>query len=241
MMILERARACTEKAEHLQHLSASTQDQKHLIERRDEFQKQRKSLSTNVQRVLALRACGFTVPHRLSPTLKQVRGILADLKEKIQSDPRYVITTFSGKEASAFFSDLQSIAQKLGHETVQFWQTYAAQRTPAMDEMLLKSLGKIPAFAGSVNQLQQAVHALKQQGERVPSTVKAVEEFQRNVEEVKRLWEELQRSDVPRPVLDFLNAAASSSGASLEAMTDEVFTWLKQHGLIGNFQVRTRA
>lgn len=241
MTILERARACAEKAVHLQRLRESVQYMNRLEERRDEFQKQRKALSTSVQRVKALRACGFQLPLKLSPVFGRVRATLADLQAQIQADPRYVVTTFSGKEATAFFSDLQAIAQELGPETTSFWKAYAARYTPALDGAILTSLGKIPAFAGSVKELQLTVHTLKQAGERVPSSPKVVEDFQRNAEQVERLWKDLQNSDVPRPVLDFLDAAASMSGASLADMTEEVFAWLKQHGLIQNFQIRTRA
>lgn len=241
MNLLERAQRCREKVERLQKLRESVNHYNMFIERRQGFAQARKDFSTAVQRSKALKLCHYPMSKQVLPAAQRAHEVLTVLVAKLETEPTYVVTTFNGNEANGFFKDVNWIAQQLEEDSANFWRNYATERVPALDDTLLGALARIPTFSMPVSELRQEVFNLRQTGDRVPASEQAVKDFQARVDRVVALWAQVQDADVPSAVRDFLNATASTTGAGLDTLTNEVFAWLRQHGLIGNFQVRTRS
>jgi hypothetical protein len=96
------------------------------------------------------------------------------------------------------------------------------------DARPLEDLGSVEGFVDQVAAAKQGVEALLSQewghadGETLAKLLKKRSELQKR-------FDSLVRSDVPKAVRTFFRAARSG-GATLDLLTDEVISWLKENG-----------
>jgi hypothetical protein len=130
---------------------------------------------------------------------------------------------------------LKAAAEALQAHLLACWRQHALQLIPPTNEAVLEAL--YPAFPSEVRLIRAASAKLTQSAESLPSSLEVVQTFEREAASLHAIWRQLGGGDVPQAVLTFLKAA-SSAGAGLELLTDEVRDWLAAHHITSSFSVR---
>jgi hypothetical protein len=170
------------------------------------------------------------VEERVPGVLSQLRRVEAVYREQRDS---FVDAQRSG--FADFERTLNNFATVLDAQVREAWWAYTADRTRRLDSEVLRVLGAVAAYSGSIRRLQALDRIVGELRESLPSE-NACERFEKTANERNEIWEEMQGEDFSREILDFLRKA-SSGGASIGEFTQGVENWITNHNLRGSFRI----
>lgn len=131
---------------------------------------------------------------------------------------------------------LKAAADALQDHLLGCWRRFALGLIPPANEAVLDALGA--AFSREVRLIQTASARLAQAAESLPVSLEEIRGIEQEAARVHEIWGQLGGGDVPQAVLTFLRSAASTAGAGLDLLTDEVRNWLASHRISNSFSIR---
>jgi len=171
----------------------------------------------------------FTVDQKADQFLKEI----IDTLSKFSEDKGFLIG--EDLKIAALNSKFKALKDSLKDELSQAWQTYKKEKLPTTNRELLDLLERISTFRLTVKKVKHILDRLETM--KFPVDENQFKEVDGLISELSNAWNSLQSSEVPESVLDFLKAT-STIGASLDSLTPEVETWLKNKGITRLFQVK---
>lgn len=169
---------------------------------------------------------------------KAVMGQLAEVR-RISAAFKVDPASIDSKEIiSTFWEPLRATPKKVEKEILQTWKGYVENRIPVIQAKILNILEKVPGFQQQVRKVNKKLVDMRSLGDKLPreEDFAAVDEL---ALEITKAWQELEGDALPKPVLEFLHKA-HSVGVDLASIDREVFDWLKENNLKGNYMVKAR-
>lgn len=233
-MILERCQKLSIRISEKKKLEQSVTQIRRYRKVRDAIA-QHKAQFTQSHRVsTALRQAGVEtgeVPAGVAPALTAVAAARCSFLESAESiiDP----VAFA---AAPFTQLLTSAANDLDAALLAAWQRHVATKVPPANRDVLDALAS--AFPREVRTIRQGGERIDRLRQTVPTSGEQVQELEREAAILHQAWGQLGGGEVPAPVLTFLKAAATPTGAGLELLTEDVRTWLEEHKIVRSFGIR---
>lgn len=137
-----------------------------------------------------------------------------------------------------YYLPLRNLAPQLRSALMEAWQRYLDEHSPDMQQALLDALATLPGFFSQVEQirrLHQAVSALREQ---LPHSEGDIDDARSLVDQLSKLWDALSGEGVDDEIVNFLRAAATSTGAPLADFNERIRTWLRVHELLDRVRIR---
>ena len=200
---------------------------------RDILTQQATRLSSLVASSGVLEAAGITV-RPYSTGSDAAIALVRKLKQSFAESPDIVVDEqFNPVRLERA---LKAAAEALQEHLISCWRRYALGLIPPANTAVLDALGA--AFFREVHLIRTASAKLAQAAERLPGSLEEIRTIKQEATRVHETWGQLGGGDVPQEVLTFLRSAASSSGAELDLLTEEVRSWLASHRILNSFTIR---
>lgn len=180
-----------------------------------------------------LRAAGI-VQALTGDAARAVSQKAADLAQAFRDRPTAVLDE-RPFTPSALNEPVATLATALEGQLRRAWVEYVSARVPPANADVLEVLA--PTFRSEVTRIRHLYFQLDAVRQVPPETQAAIDDFTAKVAELQQAWQTLDGGQVPPSVLAFLKAA-SSTGAALALLTDEVRRWLTDHGIDRSFTIR---
>lgn len=136
---------------------------------------------------------------------------------------------------TALNEPITTLATALEAQLRRAWGDYVSARVPPANADVLEVLA--PTFRSEVARIRHLSSQLDALRLVLPETQAVIDDLGGKVTELQQAWQTLDGGQVPPSVLAFLKAA-SSTGAALALLTDEVRRWLADHGIDRSFTIR---
>jgi hypothetical protein len=118
------------------------------------------------------------------------------------------------------------------------WSAWAVSRIPSVNEEVLGVLSQISELRATVTRVRAGIQRLSQSAMTLPATQGTIDAFVRDAEAVTEAWNSLDTQHLSPKLLQFLREAGSPAGARLDALSQEVSSWLSAKGLSDSFRIR---
>lgn len=142
-------------------------------------------------------------------------------------------------ESRAELSDLERriewAIQKRQEQTRRDWEAFVQKHTPQISEEVLRILEKLPHIQDDVKRLHRKIQRMRELASQLPKDTESIDEVRYLAEEMRALWNRFE--GIPEAVVAFLKDVTSSQGASLSRLTEDVWQWVREHGLEDNFRI----
>ena len=169
------------------------------------------------------------VDDRLSGVLSQLRRVETGYREQRE----FLVDARSG--FADFERTLNAFSTFLDEKVREAWRAHTRDRARQLDPEVLRVLGAIPNYAGSIRRLQALDRLVGELRESLPNE-DVCERFEQAADKRNEIWEEMQGEDFSQEVLVFLRQA-SGGGASIDHFTPVVENWITNHNLRGSFRI----
>ncbi len=152
---------------------------------------------------------------------------------KLMSSLQAAMKTLDSRPLQTALRELERFTLEVRRDIVGAWKAHASNRVGNVNDLLVLTgtLAGVEGVSDSSRVLQQALGALAQQDDQLPT--------QRSLDlldQVEKALQTLEESLQPESVRTFLSAVARG-GASTQLLTKEVLAWLKAHDAFGSFRV----
>lgn len=158
------------------------------------------------------------------------------IRESLRIDPQSLTkgTDFSNmRKAFLKFVEVGNAA------AVETWEQYMPSVRPTVDMNQVAQAEEQEAFKSKTLQLRSMAKIAEQTGKRPPATPGDLLALEGAWEEIRRLIDELPNVSDDPVVQEFLKAANSRTGASIELLTEEVRMWLQENKVSDKYRIRT--
>ncbi len=231
-MIIERSKSLIELLDQKKSLKGNLNKIKGFRTRRDEIIKINKRLKP-----LATTSTAFRTKNIGSA---DVEGRSVELEETILNAAKTLKENPEDFTRAHNFKKLQEGAATLSNDLEvklnNMWFNYTRSLLPDENTELLDVLDRLPSFSSSVRQIRQINSEIATFRDGWPLTEEDIEKFNGLADKMKTVWDGIEA--VPPDILAFLQNAVSSSGASIDLLTDEVRKWLAEYKINASFKVR---
>jgi hypothetical protein len=187
-------------------------------------------LSEAVKELRRRNLAAIDVEERLAGVLSQLQRVEAVYREQREA---FVDAQRSG--FADFERTLNAFSSLLSTQVQEAWRTYTRDRAQPLDPEVLRVLGSIAAYSGSIRRLQALDRLVSDLRETLPSQ-DVCERFERAADDRNAIWEEMRGADFSNEILDFLRKA-SGGGAAIDDFTPGVESWITNHKLRGSFRI----
>jgi len=235
-MLLERAADLTAKIAQYQKLKGAADESEQFHTRAKQLTDVAERINRVRQGLGRLTEAGVDISFEPSDGAAYAAKAKA-LRAALQADPT-VINDPPFDLKYEFADRLTGIATAADQAMREAWTGYVANRAAFGSDDVLTALAAVPQFRASVARIRRCRTEIAAFGNGLPTDPNAaVARIDALVEEHDAAWSELSAADIPPSVISFMRAAAGP-GASLEALTAEVKTWLAGRGLLAAFRIR---
>jgi hypothetical protein len=174
------------------------------------------------------------------PDLPQtIGGVLEEVKllrEQFTADPTHIL---GANRLAIVKSSIPVLASSLEQGLLGAWQVYASERAPRVNMETLIVLEKVGPLRTQVDRVSRGLRSLNELTRTLPRTEREIDEFDKSASHVNAAWSQLDSDHLRADVLQFLKAAGSTTGASLDLFTEPVGEWLRAHKLETAFLIRS--
>ncbi|MFV1362554.1 hypothetical protein AAHH97_03675 [Mycolicibacterium elephantis] len=177
------------------------------------------------------------LPTDLSPTIQAaVTGFVALRNQALEGDQ-----TGARQEFNEALSELEKLIGNLESALAQVWISYRNnRRRPSIDRGLLEALESSGLPVDDlISAYEDAEFEIRLADDRSLPNSGAVKRFDAALETLTSVADRFA-TVVPPSIAVFLQSASSPEGASLSALTDEVRSFLLEHGIAERFSIRGR-
>lgn len=235
-MLLERAAGLTAKIAEYQKLKAAADESEQFLTRAKQLTDVAERIARVRQALDRLTNAGVDVSFEPSDGAAYAAKAKA-LRAALQTNPA-VINEPPFNLKYEFADRLTGIAKAADQAMREAWKGYVAKRAAFGSEDVLTALTAVPQFHASVAKIRRCRTEISALGNDLPTDPNAaVARIDALEEEHDAAWSVLSADDIPPSVVGFIRAAAGQ-GAPLEALTDEVTSWLAGRALLAAFRIR---
>lgn len=237
-MLLERAGALSSKISSYHKLKSTADEAEQFLTRANQFatlsEKLVRARATLTKLSQAGVETGFAVMDGSGYAAKA-----RTLREAVHANPATINNPpFDLKYE--FADRVSAIALEGEKAALAAWQSYVAKRAEFGADDVLSALAKIPQFRQSIARISQIRTDVARFGAMLPDDPKgAISKLDALMAEHEAAWRALAADDIPRSVVAFIRAAASSD-ALLSAYTQDVRAWLESRNLLDAFRIKLR-
>lgn len=193
--------------------------------RRELFESVVKDLEPIVSSLRALRSKGIiSGAGELSAEAGEVLKLAKTIKKNFDARPNWILQPpeFS---LQLFQQTLSNLRNGILFSVRESWANYTVGKVPKIDRELLavlKDIGDLGRIVGRIGVLSTRI---EKERAKVPKSEEEVADFEDLVSELIKAWDSLESDEMPQSVRVFLKEA-TSGGAPLPLLTDEVLSWL---------------
>lgn len=171
---------------------------------------------------------------KLDPT-KAIERV-QKIREALMTDP---LSITKGRE----FSNMKKAFEKFAADgiavAVATWEQYIPKARPTVDTNQLAQAAQQKDFATIAMQLKTTVKYAEKICKKLPSNEEEFLEIESAWADIRRMISQLPDVTNDPKVQEFLKAANSQSGASIELLTEEVRAWLRQNNVTEKYRITT--
>jgi|GEM_PF-2664437 len=146
---------------------------------------------------------------------------------------RQAAETLEKRKVSTALNGLERFRGEVKTDLLSFWQRHAAERLGNVAELqvLASTLRQVDGLARLSQRLESVLGDLARTQDQLPS-----QRSSELLDQVESALRELEVSLQPETVRRFLSSVARG-GASLELLTDDVITWLREHNAMQGLKI----
>ena len=158
------------------------------------------------------------------------------IREALKTDP---LSITQGRDFSNMKKAFEKFAEVGSAAVIETWEQYMPKARPTIDVNQLVEAELQEAFKSKALQLRSRAKYAEQLGKRPPGSVDDLLAIESVWEEIRQIISELPTVAKDPMVQEFLKAANSRSGASLDLLTDEVRKWLHENNVADKYCITT--
>ena len=232
-MIAEECRKLRERLEEV----AKAEERRNVVEQLDMRRTDLLELSDAVLRVAeTLKAitsrCQIAGKLDASRCVERVQTIRAALC----SDP---LSITRGREFSNMRKAFETFVDDGNAAAVETWELYRPKARPKVDMNQVAQAEQQEAFKSKASELRSKERNAEQLAKRPPANESDLWKLEALWDDIRRMLGELPAASDDPVVQEFLKAANSRTGASLELLTDEVRKWLQDNNVSDKYRIIT--
>ena len=233
-MIADECKKLREQLEEVAKAEERENIHEQLESRRVELADVRDALLAVTDSLKAFSARNIELVGSLDPTkcLDRVRRI----RESLQDDP---LSITKGRQ----FTDMRKGFEKFateGTECVQVtWGQFMPRAKPSVDTNQLAQAEQQNDFKTIALKLRTRAKYAEKRGKNPPATEDDFAELESAWEDIREMMAALPDVADDPLVQEFLKAANSSGGASIDLLTDEVRDWLQENNIADKYRITT--
>ena len=148
------------------------------------------------------------------------------LREALKNDPQSIT---KGRDLTYMKSAFEKFTDEASKAIESTWDQYLPRARPNVDANQVAQAEQQEAFKTKAVQLKTRVKQADQMSRRAPMTETEFVELEAIWQDIRGLREALPAVTNDPKVRDFLKAANSAKGASLDMLTQEVIDWLREN------------
>jgi len=158
------------------------------------------------------------------------------IREALDSDP---LSITRGRDFSNLKKAFEKFIEDGGAAAVETWELYLPKARPTVDRNQLAQAEQQDAFKNKTAQLRSRNAHAENVSRNPPATIAEMAALEALWDDIRRMIEELPAVSNDPLVQEFLKAANSRTGASLDLLTNEVRKWLQDNKLSDKYCIRT--
>ncbi len=232
-MIAEECRKLREQLEEVAESEKRENIHKQLESRRDELAKIRDTLLSVTDTLKAISA-RCELASELDPTkcIDRVRKI----RESMQTDPLSITKGHQFTNMRKAFEKFATEGSECAHAT---WAKYMPRAKPSVDTNQLAEAEQQNDFKTTVLKLRTRAKYAEKLGREPPANEDDFAELESAWEDIREMMAALPDVAPDPLVQEFLKAANSPAGASIDSLTDEVRSWLQENNIAEKYRINT--
>lgn len=158
----------------------------------------------------------------------------AKIRKALAEDP---LSITKGRELTNMKAAFAKLSQQAIEATTATWFQYKPKAKPSVDANQLAQAEQQEAFRVAAGQLRAAAKAADEMSRKAPATDEDFSNLEALWERIRELIGSLPAVANDPKVKEFLKAANSPNGASLELLTSEVRQWLQENKTADKYRV----
>jgi hypothetical protein len=230
-MIAEDCKSLRLQLEQVSKAKLNEQIVNQLSERRKDLLQLKEKVVTAVVSLQAI-ANRTSIVGKLDATKALDR--VQKLREALKSDPQSIT---KGRDLTYMTSAFEKFADEASKATELTWDQYLPRARPNVDANRIAQAEQQEAFKTKAIQLKARVKHAEQTSKHPPLTEAEFVELEAVWEDIRELLEALPAVTNDPKVREFLKAANSPKGASLDLLTEEVIIWLRENNTYEKYRI----
>lgn len=158
------------------------------------------------------------------------------IRESLKVDP---LSLTKGKDFLYMKKAFEKFTEDGNAAAIQTWEQYMPKARPTVDMNQVTQAEEQEAFKSKASQLKSRAKYAEQIGKHPPANTEDLSVLEATWEDIRRMIAELPAVSDDPLVQEFLKAANSRTGASLDLLTEEVRAWLKRNKITNKYCIRT--
>ena len=158
------------------------------------------------------------------------------IREALNSDP---LSITRGRDFFNLKKAFEKFIEDGGAAAVETWELYLPKARPTVDMNQVAQAEQQDAFKNKTAQLRSRAKYAEQISKNPPATIAEMAALEVTWDDIRRMIAELPAVSNDPLVQEFLKAANSRTGASLDLLTNEVRKWLHDNKLSDKYCIRT--
>ena len=234
-MLMEQALEIKSKIEAIVNLRIEREHTNTFKTRAAQLGIPREKLTLLIQALRALRTQNIS-PDFPIDKLQAIKSQLEELASQYRENPHSIIEP-SGDRRFSLWDQLRELPEEIRICVGTAWEDYVDNRLPPKREELMRVLDQVPGFTQqivAINDLYAQAQPLKPLTRDLDVSIGRLEDIRSSL---LTACSSLESDQIPDEVLEFLRAA-SSDGASLHHLTEDVVGWLRKNELGDAVRIR---
>jgi hypothetical protein len=230
-MIAEECRTLRNQLEELAQAEARQGIVEQLESRHEVLVTLRDSVVTATSALCAL-AARTTIVGDIDGS--KARDRLQTVRAALNDDPQRIT---KGRDFTNMKSALEKFADAARQATENTWNQYVSRVRPTINKDQLKEAELQDAFKLTVQKLESSTTSADRISRKPPANEDEFAALEAAWEEIRDLIEELPAAASDPAIREFLKAANSQRGASLDLLTDAVRQWLADNETTDRYRI----
>lgn len=167
--------------------------------------------------------------------ISQLRDIVKKLQGSFMDNPGSILEPNSLKQIEL---GINNACTEIEENLKITWESYKSKNLTNINPDLLTVLVKIPGFNDNAKKIIEKVKEIYQYHSSYPTTKQELDNFVSRKSLLISAWNKLDSQNIPPDVWSFLRNAVTEEGTPLTTLTEEVFKWLRDHGVENSFSIK---